>query len=538
MLTEPIQTTLEEGVPLSEVTFAVVDLETTGGSPLDHAITEIGAVTYRGGERLASFQALVDPMQPIPNYVAHLTGIDDSLVSGQPPIEQILPSFLEFVRGAVFVAHNARFDFGFVNVNLERLEYEPLPGPAVCTAKLARRVVWPDVPNVRLQTLSRYFRTRATPVHRALADAEATGEVLQGLLDLGGRLGIRTLGDLHEACRARGRPHYGKIRLADHLPRAPGVYLFRARDGRVLYVGTSKDLRSRVKSYFYGDERKKVQDLLAEVSSVEGRVTTGEVQAVALEARLIARYDPPYNRRGRVWRRYAYLKVDTTEAWPRIKVVRSAGGDGTFLGPFGSAARARLAKEALEEVFPIRRCTTSMRASTRFAPCALADMGRCSAPCDGRIGLERYGELVGALVSSLTAPGELLVALETRMNALARAERFEEAAMARDRLRALAETLWRSRVDAWLTAGALRLRGPTGERIELVNGGLVVSGDPPTPIALPCPRERSDELAAVRSWIARHRVRVDGCEVPPAEPLSGGADLARILRQTRPATRR
>ncbi len=150
MQAEPTQTTLELGVPLSEVTFCVVDLETTGGSPIDDAITEIGAVKYRGGERLGSFRSLVDPRRPIPPYVAHLTGIDDRLVSGEPPIEQVLPSFLEFFGGSVFVAHNAGFDFGFLNASCGLLDYPTLPGPPVCTARLARRVVWPDVPNVKL----------------------------------------------------------------------------------------------------------------------------------------------------------------------------------------------------------------------------------------------------------------------------------------------------------------------------------------------------------------------------------------------------
>src|SRR5881409_3314973 len=181
MLLEPLQTTLSEGVPLREVTFVVVDLETTGGSPLEHAITEIGAVTMRGGERLGSFESLVAPGQPIPPTIAHLTGIDDLMVSEAPAIHLVLPTFLEFARGSVFVGHNASFDFGFLNANLLRLDYEPLPGPPVCTARLARRVVWPEVPNVRLLTLARYFRTRATPIHRALADAEATAEVLASL---------------------------------------------------------------------------------------------------------------------------------------------------------------------------------------------------------------------------------------------------------------------------------------------------------------------------------------------------------------------
>jgi DNA polymerase-3 subunit epsilon len=531
VLAEPLQTTLELGVPLSEVTFCVVDLETTGGSAVESRITEIGAVKVRGGERLGTFQTLVDPREPIPAYVSHLTGIDDRLVAGEPPIEQVLPALAEFLRGTVFVAHNASFDFGFVNAALDRMDYPPVPGPAVCTAKLARRVVWPEVPNVRLQTLARYFRTRVQPVHRALADAEATAEVLHGLLDLGGRLGISTLGDLHEACRARGRPNYGKIRLADHLPRAPGVYLFRGRDGRVLYVGKSTDLRARVKSYFYGDTRKKIADLLTQVTSVDGVRCDSELEALALEARLIGEHEPRYNRRGKTWRRYAYLKVDPREAFPRLKVVRAVREDGaTYLGPFTNAARARLAQEALEEVVPIRRCTTAMGAHTRFAPCALADMGRCAAPCDGRVDPERYAELVRHLLSSLRRPDGLLEALETRMAALADGERFEEAALVRDRLRSLAEVLQRSRQEAWLVAaGSMVLVTRDGTHVTLA-GATVARGDGAAPIPLPCPRERADELAAVRSWVAAHReVRIDRVDVPPAEPVEGGVALSRVL---------
>ncbi len=537
---EPIQTTLALGVPLSEVTFCVVDLETTGGSPADDAITEIGAVKIRGGERLGSFRTLVNPRRPIPPYIAHLTGIDDRLVSGEPAIEQVLPAFLEFFRGSVFVAHNAGFDFGFLNANCDVLDYPALPGPPLCTARLARRVVWPDVPNVRLATLANYFRTRATPTHRALDDAEACAEVLHGLLDLGGRLGILTMGDLAEAVRARGRPNFGKIALADSLPHAPGVYLFKAGDGRVLYVGKANDLRSRVKSYFYGDERKKIVDLLDEVRSVEGIRCGGELEALVVEARLIRRHEPKYNRRGKTWRRGAYLALDPREAWPRLKVVHTAKPDDgrLYLGPFGSAAGARLAKEALEETAPIRRCTTSMGARTRFAPCALADMGRCLAPCDGRTDPERYGELVRWLASSLaSSPGELLEALERRMTHLAEAERYEEAASVRDRLRALAEAMWRSRVDAWLVeAGRLELRTGDGEPLRFDHGALRTPGAAGEPLGVPCPRERADELAAVRSWVAKHRPRVTACDRAPCESVDGGAALARVLQRTREAS--
>jgi DNA polymerase-3 subunit epsilon len=535
MLAEAAQTTLQDSVPLSEVTFCVVDLETTGGSPSDSRITEIGAVKMRGGERLGELQTLVDPGVPIPRFITHLTGIDDGAVSGAPGIAEVLPTFDEFASGCVFVAHNARFDFTFVNAELVAHGYPMLPGPPVCTARLARRVVWPDVPNVRLHTLAQYFRTAVRPTHRALSDARACAEVLHSLIDLGARLGILTLGDLYLAVTARGRPNYGKIRLADRLPDAPGVYIFRGRDGRVLYIGKSKNLRSRVKSYFYGDGRKWIDDLLAEAHDVEGVACGSELEALVVEARLIRAHEPKYNRRGKTWRRYAYLRIDSAEAYPRIKVVREPKGPGAYVGPFASGAQARLAKEALEDVFPIRRCTASMRAATRFAPCALADIGRCAAPCDGRTDPERYGELVRGLLSSLSTPAGLLEALEERMDRLAARERFEEAALARDRIRALAEALRRERTHRWLLgAGELTLRDTAGAPLRLV-GGSLVRGDRAVPIRHPPPRERADELAAVRSWLAASAIAVERAERPPSEPVDGGARLYAILLRLRSA---
>ncbi|HEV8681263.1 MAG TPA: exonuclease domain-containing protein [Actinomycetota bacterium] len=218
-------TFIDLGVPLSDVTFACVDLETAGGSPPHSRITEIGAVKYRGGERRGTFHTLVDPGLAIPPFITYLTGIDDILVRGAPDVEAVLPSLVEFLRGAVFVAHNASFDFRFLNHDLVRAGYEPITGPPVCTAKLARRVLGEDVRNVRLATLAEHFRTAVRPLHRAGEDAEACAEVLHALLDLGGRLGILTLRDLGEAGRARGRPHFAKIRLTDQLPSRRVVYL-------------------------------------------------------------------------------------------------------------------------------------------------------------------------------------------------------------------------------------------------------------------------------------------------------------------------
>jgi hypothetical protein len=263
-----------------------------------------------------------------------------------------------------------------------------------------------------------------------------------------------------------------------------------------------------------------------------------------VEARLIRAHEPPYNRRGRTWRRYAYLRIDTNEAFPRIKVVRDPRADGVVLGPFSSSHHARLAKEALEEAAPIRRCTTRMRASTRFAPCALAEIGRCTAPCDGRIDPERYGELVRSLVSSLAEPGGLLETLGLRLRRLSDERRYEEAAVARDRLRALAEALWRFRMDAWLLAPAdLVLRDRDGTRIRLREGALARDGegalarDGDEALGVASSRERADELAALRAWVARHPMRIESTDRPLAEPIGGGAALRAVLDRLREAGR-
>lgn len=529
------------GVPLSEVTFACVDIETTGGSPPDSRITEIGAVTFRGGERLATFQTLVDPGLPIPRFITHLTGIDDLSVRQAPPVDSVLPSLLEVLRGAVFVAHNATFDFRFINHDLGRLGYEAIPGPPVCTARLARRVLTPDdVPNLRLATLAQFFRTVTAPCHRALQDAEACAEVLHGLLDLGGRLGILTLTDLHGAVRARGRPHFGKIRLTDKLPRVPGVYVFRrppseSGPGEVLYVGKSRDIRARARSYFYGDDRRKVDSLLAETGAVEALPCATELEALVLEARLIRRHAPRYNRRGKAWRRYSYLKLDLAEAWPRLKVVRRAEGPGAFLGPFRSARAARLAKEALEEAVPIRRCTRSMGRATRFAPCALADLGRCAAPCDGRVTPERYEGLVRNLQHALSSPGELLEALEARMERLAGQERFEEAAEARDRLRALVPALQWARRERWLV-GTDRLEVEVDGRRLVFRAGALQRGGSERGFGWPLPLEAVDEVRAALSSLASGDTRVVAAHPAPSEPVDGGATLVRLRARLGAAT--
>jgi len=369
----------ELGRPLRDITFCVVDLETTGGSAKDGSmITEVGAVKIRGGEVLGEFQTLVNPHQAIPPFIAVLTGITDSMVATAPPVEQVLPQFLEFARGCVLVAHNAPFDVGFLRYFAEQ-QGRPWPTFEVLdTAKLARRVVTrDDAPNCKLSSLAALFNSGTTPNHRALSDARATVDVLHGLMERLGSLGVHTLEELQTFSSRVTSAQRRKRHLAEQLPHSPGVYLFRDDGDRVLYVGTSRDLRTRVRTYFTASEtRSRMGEMVGLASRVQGIECATALEAEVRELRLIAEHKPRYNRRSRHPERALWVKL-TVEPFPRLSIVRTVAADGArYAGPFGSRSAAEAAVAAVHEVLPLRQCLERLSPTKPRSACVLAEMGR------------------------------------------------------------------------------------------------------------------------------------------------------------------
>ncbi len=428
----------ELGRPLRDVTFCVVDLETTGGSPeIGSQITEIGAVRVRGGEVLGEFQTLVNPHAPIPAFIAVLTGITNSMVADAPSIDVALPAFLEFASGAVLVAHNAPFDVGFLR-HAARAQGRHWPDfEVVDTAVVARRVVTRDeAANCKLSSLARVFRAATTPNHRALADARATVDVLHGLLERLGNIGVHTLEELQSLNARVSTAQRRKRHLAAGLPHAPGVYLFRDHQHHVLYVGTSRDLRKRVRSYFTAAEtRSRMGEMIGLATSVTGIVCATALEASVRELRLIGEHKPPYNKRSRFPERVHFLKL-TREAWPRLSLVRRVlDDDADYLGPFGSRGAATKALDALHATFAIRQCSDRMSITPAGSPCVLAELDRCLSPCDGSADAETYAGLVAQVRAALKRrPDQVVETINAKMDALAQQLRFEEAGVHRDRL--------------------------------------------------------------------------------------------------------
>ncbi len=443
----PWQPSFDElGRALIDTTFVVVDLETTGGSHSSDAITEIGAVKIRGGEIIGEFQTLINPELPIPAFITVLTGITDAMVVEAPKIGEALFSFLEFAgspQETVLIAHNAPFDIGFLKSAAARCE-TPWPAFQVLdTARIARYVVTRDeAPNCKLGTLAAFFGAQTDPNHRALSDARATVDVFHGILDRLGSFGVTTLEDLKSFTNRITDSQRKKRFLAEGLPNSPGVYIFRDEKNEPLYIGTTRNLRTRVRSYFTAAEtRKRILDMVSLAERLDFIETPTIIEAEVRELRLIAEKQPRFNRRSKFQEKAVWVKL-TEESFPRLVSVRGHRGlsdDVGWCGPFNGRDEAARAIEAIYEVTQIRQCTPriTLNSMKSASPCALFDMKRCGAPCVGKESVDSYASHVLTTQVSLHHDAtSLLAAINLRMRDLAEQERFEEAADIRNRLSA------------------------------------------------------------------------------------------------------
>ncbi|WP_019204219.1 DEDD exonuclease domain-containing protein [Tsukamurella sp. 1534] len=484
---------------LRDVTFVVVDLETTGGSPRNgDAITEIGAVKVRGGEVLGEFATLVDPGCGIAPHITHLTGITTAMVTGAPTIASVLPSFLEFAHGAVLVAHNARFDLGFLRAAAASTG-TPWPKPqSLCTVQLARRVLTRDeAPSVKLSELARLFRADTTPNHRALEDARATVDVLHGLIGRVGNLGIRTLAELRGYLPAVTPQQRAKRSLADPLPERPGVYLFRGPGNEVLYVGTSGNLRRRVRSYFTsGETRGRIKEMVGLAERVDHVECAHALEAAARELRLIAAHTPPYNRRSKYPKRGWWIHL-TAEPFPRLVVRRAAPSGAPCLGPIRSRTDAADVADLLAEACGLRTCTSKLRAGAAHA-CALGpDGARPLGGCHAAVAVPEpaglYRRRAEHAAEALTGRSpDVFAALHLRLESLVEREFFESAARLRDRTARLVESVARTHaLLAFADLPELSLAHPDGAggwELSIVRHGRLAAagtaprGVPPMPV--------------------------------------------------------
>ena len=362
-----------------ESPLAFVDIETTGGHPGVHRVIDVAVIGMTGDRVDFEWQTLVNPGVRIPAGITELTGIDDEMLVGAPPFERIAAELREKLAGRVFVAHNVRFDYGFIRREFAAME-TAWRAPSMCTVRLSR-ALYPLMPRHNLDAVIEHHEIAVDSRHRAMPDAVVLREFWRKVRAAWPAGTLQEAMDL-ASLRATLPPALSPD-LADDLPESAGVYRFFGDDDALLYISKANILRERVLDHFRGGAAAKSLKLAAQVRRIDWTETAGELGASLLEAREVREHQPAFNRRlPGGGERLTWLFAADSSA-PHLveldaRVLRS--GDA-----FGIYRSGRVARKALESLARENQwCFKVLGLEEGPGSCVGLQVGRCRGACAGK----------------------------------------------------------------------------------------------------------------------------------------------------------
>ncbi|MCP5276940.1 MAG: 3'-5' exoribonuclease [Thiobacillus sp.] len=364
---------------------AFIDLETTGANPTIDRITEIGIVEVEG-EKVSTWNTLVKPERTIPAFIQQLTGISNEMVADAPTFAQVADELDQRLQGRLFIAHNARFDYGFIKNEFQRLGRR-FRADVLCTVRLSRKL-FPEHHRHNLDSLIARHGLVTGDRHRALADADLIWQFWRRALEERGDMALAEAIGL-QLKRPSLPPHLDPA-LVDDLPESPGVYLFHGENDVLLYVGKSINLRQRVLSHFSADTREnKAMRLTQEVRRIDWKETVGELGALLLESRLVKEGSPLHNRRLRQAAELCAWQLEEQgpgDYRPRLVSDRDANfGRSELYGLFNSRRQATSALRKIAEAYELCPVVLGLeKPSQPGRPCFAFQVHKCRGACAGK----------------------------------------------------------------------------------------------------------------------------------------------------------
>ena len=472
-----------------DTNFVVVDVETTGSHAGNNRVMDIACVVVRGGEIVHEFSSLVNPRQFIPEFIANMTGISNAMVFGAPEADEVFPKVHELLSqpNTVFVAHNAQFDWSFVEHSFSRANLPPVDVPILCTVKLARRLL-PGEMKKNLGALAKHYGIHNPARHRALGDTMTTARVLLELLNHAhDEHDAETLSDILAlqtkliGVKTRTREQKRLEPFLDKVPDEPGVYYMRGRDEGILYIGKAKSLKSRVRSYFQpgATHEPKIAEMVRLVHSIHWEVTDTELGALLLESKEIKTHKPNYNTLQKKLKRYPFLKLTVQDNFPRLEFAYAIEADGAeYFGPFKNRELVEDIVDTVQRTFKLRICDEDFESNSREHACIYYQMERCGGACAGIQTTDEYHIEVAKVRSFLSGLQNGLVEhMEREMHECAERLDFETAAKIRNRIFEVKRLLSRpGEVPAALNYNNLVLILPASEREKTVELFFIKAG--------------------------------------------------------------
>lgn len=380
--------------------YAIVDIETTGGRASRDKITEIAVVIHDGERIVDSFESLVNPECYIPYGITQLTGITQEMVADAPKFYEVAKKFVEITEGAVFVAHNVRFDYGFIREEFARLGYT-YSRRQLCTVRLSRKS-FPGLPSYSLGNLIRYFRLDVSGRHRAMADVMATVQLFERILDQEkSEQEIKQMVNL--GIRESKLPKNLSIEKIHALPEDCGVYYLHDEQGRVVYVGKSINIRKRIAEHF-ADQTEKARKLQERVHDISYELTGSELLALLLESFEIKRLSPPVNRAQRM-RNFPFVihHYYNDAGYLCFEMSRVSARERKKLNLVSEYPTMSRAKGRLEYIFrEYELCARYCQLDSSRGPCFHFHLQQCNGACVSAEPPEDYNERAAEALERLS----------------------------------------------------------------------------------------------------------------------------------------
>lgn len=386
--------------------FAIVDIETTGGSAKSSKITEIAIFKHNGTTIIDSFSTLVNPEIPIPDFISRLTGIYDAMVQDAPKFYEIAKKIVEFTQDCVFVAHNVGFDYGIIRHEFKLLGYD-FRMPHLCTVRASRYVI-PGHASYSLGKLTSALGIELRNRHRAVGDAEATAHLFTLLYQTDVK-GLQTF--IQEEVNPKILHPNLDLDILEEIPNKAGIYKFYNDTNQLIYIGKSKHIRKRIDQHLKNNKTLKGEQMRVEIARIEFELTGSELIALLYESELIKVHKPLYNR---ALRRsnfsYGLFQFEDQSGYMQLYVDRITKTNALPLTTFTTKKEASDYMYYLTETNQLCNKLTGLEKAT--GSCFGFQVKKCHGACVGKESVSDYNERVWNLVRTLTFDEENFFIIE------------------------------------------------------------------------------------------------------------------------------
>lgn len=390
--------------------YSIVDIETTGGSPKSSKITEIAIYKHNGEKIVDEFETLVDPEMPIPEFITRLTGISDKMVENSPKFYEIAKQIIEFTKDTIFVAHNVAFDYGMIRQEYKRLGFD-FRLPHLCTVRAARYVI-PGKDSYSLGKLTRGLGIEINGRHRAGGDALATAKLFTILVQED-ELGLQKF--IQEELNPKILHPNLNLETLDEIPNKAGVYKFYNEFNQLIYIGKSKNIKTRVEQHLRNTKTKKGILMMEEISRIEFELTGSELIALLFESALIKKNQPKHNHalKKNLFAYGLYHYIDSL-GYIHFYISLSSKHQESPLASFGTKKEGASFLEVLASRY--RLCRKLCELDGSKTSCFNYGIKQCNGACIQQESVEEYNERCNSVFKELNFNGETFFILDKGRN--------------------------------------------------------------------------------------------------------------------------